>query len=205
MPSYLPLIEQWETYLAGGEGGSLEHFALWLLKNRQQSRQAAPALSDTELQTYFNQNTAADGFGYLSSEAAYMIGRLYKFVRLYTKPVFQAAGLSSQDEFGILAHTDFSGECTKKSAIDDNLLDTTTGIDAIRRLVKKGLLKEKINPKDRRERLISITPAGKKVLSSIYQGLAGIQDVLADLSSEERQQLVGLLRSLDGFHTKLHG
>ncbi len=205
MPSYLPLIAQWETYLAESEADSLEHFALWILKNRQQSRQLAPALSDTDLQGYFNQNTEVEGFGYLGSEAAYMIGRLYKFIRLYTKPVFQAAGLGSQDEFGILAHVDRCGECTKKSAIEDNLMDTTTGIDAIRRLIKKGLLEEKINGLDRRERLISITPAGKDTLTNIYIGLASTEDVLADLGNGERQQLVGLLRSLDEFHSKTNG
>lgn len=205
MPSYLPLIAQWETYLAEGEAESLEHFALWILKNRQQSRQAGPALPDPDLQGYFDQNTAADGFGYLGSEAAYMIGRLYKFVRLYTKPVFQAAGLGSSDEFGILAHVDRCGECTKKSAIEDNLMDTTTGIDAIRRMIKKGLLEEKINEQDRRERLISITPAGKDALTKTYGGLASTQDVLADLGSEERQQLVNLLRTLDEFHSKMNG
>lgn len=85
----------------------------------------------------------------------------------------------------------------------ENLIDLTTGVDVIRRLVNKKLLKEKVNKSDRRERLISLTPQGKKTLGQVLQGFAGIQDVLADLSVEERQQLVAMLKSLDAFHSKL--
>lgn len=129
-------------------------------------------------------------------------GRLNRFVRLCTKPLFQAAGLGSLDEFAILAQVDYLGECTKKTAIEENLIDLTTGIDAVRRLVKKKLLKEKVNKNDRRERLIPLTPQGKKIIGQVYQGFAGIQDVLADLSEEECSQLVGLQKSLDGFHSR---
>ncbi len=203
MTSYLPLIEKWETYLQEGGTESLEHFAVWLLQHKRGERQTGDSLNDPALQAYFDQN-ANESFGYLASEAAFLIGRLFKYLRHYTRPILLAAGLSSQDEFGILAHADLVGECTKKSAIEDNLMDTTTGIDAIRRLVTKGLLQEKVNENDRRERLISITPAGKAVLLQLFQGFAGIQDVLADLSGEERQQLVIFLKSLDGFHGKLY-
>jgi DNA-binding MarR family transcriptional regulator len=203
MTSYLPLIEKWETYLQTGGTESLEHFALWLLQHKKAERQTASVLNDPNLQTYFNLN-AEGNFAHLSSEAAYLVGRLYKYVRNYTRPILLAVGLSSQDEFAILAHTDFLGECTKKAAIEENLIDTTTGIDAIRRLVNKGLLQEKVNEHDRRERLISLTPAGKAVLQQVYSGFASIQDVLADLSQEERQQLVVFLKSLDEFHGKLN-
>lgn len=203
MTSYLPLIEKWETYLEAGGTESLEHFALWLLQHKKAERQATDVLNDPGLQAYFNLN-ASGNFAYLSSEVAYLVGRLYKYVRNYTRPILLAAGLSSQDEFGILAHADYTGECTKKSAIEDNLIDTTTGIDAIRRLVNKGLLQEKVNEHDRRERLISLTPAGKTVLQQVYRGFASIQDVLAVLSQEERQQLVVFLKSLDEFHGKLY-
>lgn len=181
----------------------MEHFAVWLLQHKKGERQTAGLLNDPALQAYFDQNSY-ERFGYLSSEAAFLIGRLFKYVRHYSRPILTAAGLSSQDEFGILAHTDFSGVCTKKSAIEDNMMDATTGIDAIRRLVNKGLLQEKINEHDRRERLISLTPTGKAVLQQVYRGFASIQDVLADLSQEERQQLVVFLKSLDEFHGKLY-
>ncbi len=203
MTSYLPLIEKWESYLQGGGTESLEHFALWLIQHKQGERKAPDILDDPALQAYFSANSG-EGSGYLSSEAAYFIGRLYKYVRSYTRPILLTVGLSSLDDFGILAHTDFEGECTKKSAIEENMMDTTTGIDAIRRLVNKGLLHEKVNENDRRERLISLTPAGKTVLQQVYVGFGGIQDVLADLSGEERQQLMVFLKSLDGFHSKLY-
>jgi MarR family transcriptional regulator, lower aerobic nicotinate degradation pathway regulator len=203
MISYLPLIEKWETYLQAGGTQSMEHFAVWLLQQKQQERQVADVLNEPGLQAYFDQN-GEENLAFLSSEAAYLVGRLYKYVRNYTKPILSAAGLSSQDEFAILAHADFLGECTKKVAIEDNLIDTTTGIDAIRRLVNKGLLQEKVNATDRRERLISLTQSGKAVLQQVYLGFAGIQDVLADLDHEERQQLVMFLKSLDDFHGKLH-
>jgi len=63
---------------------------------------------------------------------------------------------------------------------------------------------EKPNAHDMREKLISITQKGKHTLYRIYEGFQHIQDVMVDLSVEEREKLISILKALDEFHTKNH-
>ncbi len=196
--SYVPLIALWEEYLSTGGRPEVQNFAAWVT--------GKPGLTETkgeggELATYFHAQTATHQYPQRSSEVAFILWRLSKFLRLYTRPVMIDNGLTSQDEFAILAHVDYLQSCSKKEAIAANIIDISTGVEIIKRLIRQGLLSEKPNKADKRERLISLTASGKKALYAIYQGFAGIQDVMADLSATERENLYTVLKVLDDFHT----
>ncbi len=197
--SYLPLIEQWEAYLAESGNDSLEHFAVWML----QQKRAAAAYTD-DMDAYFSENSYAQGDIYHSAKAGYAIGRLFKFVRMYSKHIFSDLGYSSPDEFGLLAAIDAKKTTTKKVVIREQLNELTTGMDMLRRMQKQGWITEQVNPADKREKLITITSAGSRLLGQTYAALVALPDVLADLSPEERVQLVRLLEKLDSFHTRQH-
>ncbi|GAB4402642.1 MAG: hypothetical protein OHK0039_00910 [Bacteroidia bacterium] len=199
MRSYLELIEAWEAFLRDSPAGTLEDFARWLLARGDSP---APVGQAQALQAYFDQQT--DTFGYTSanSEAAYLIWRLSKFIRHDTKALFEHCGLYSQDEFAILAHVDYLGECPKKVAVHDNLIEMSTGIDMIRRLVQRGLLLDRPNPADQRERLIRLSEQGAAVLQAVYAGFGGVQDILVDMDESERQDFVSRLKLLDELHTR---
>lgn len=200
--SYLPLIDEWEKFLTESNTDSLEHFAVWLLREKQNERTKTNAFQNKEMAAYFDQKNEENNYSFLSSEASFLLWKLNKYLRFYTKNLFAETGLNSQDEFAILAHIDNKKVCTKKVAIEENLIDLTTGTEIIKRLVKKKLLNEKLNPADKREKLVSITPQGGLILGSIYQGFSQIQDVLANLDVTEREILVGFLKNLDSFHSK---
>lgn len=201
-PSYLPLIELWEQYLATAPNGDVAHFAVWVLDQKRKN-ETVPQTKEP-LNTYIDQQTDIHEFPGYSPEAAIMLWRLSKFIRFYTRPVLLQNGLASQDDFAILAHVDHLKSCSKKEAIEANIIDPTTGIEIIRRLIKQGLLTERPNETDKRERLISLTGAGQKMLYNIFVGFSGIQDVMAHLNMAEREHLITVLRSLDDFHTKQH-
>jgi DNA-binding MarR family transcriptional regulator len=59
----------------------------------------------------------------------------------------------------------------------------------------RSLLERRHNPLDRRTRELHLTPAGRQLLERAFQLAAGLEDDLcADLSVPEREQLVGLLQ-----------
>ncbi len=194
--SVIPLIVEWEKFVSDHDAPTLIGFAIWLL-----DREGRNGPTD-ELQEYFDGNNAEYGYSFLTAETAFLLWRLNKFARHYSKPVFVAAGLGGSDEFAILSHVDYKKECTKKVAIGGNLLELTTGTDIIKRLIAKKLLREKSNPEDRREKLLSVTAKGEAVLQRVYAGFASMQDLLADLGGKERRALVNVLKSLDDYHTK---
>lgn len=199
MRSYIELISTWETFLKEHPKGSLNEFAEWILHPSN----ASPSASDApNLEAYFDKNTVEFGYSEANSEAAYLIWRLSKFIRRYTKPLFSDLGINNQDEFAILAHVDYLKECSKKCAVEENLIDMSSGIDMISRLIKMGWLSERSNPNDKREKLIRLTPEGTNLLQKIYIDFSSVPDILVNMDNAQRIILVSRLKDLDAIHTK---
>lgn len=196
--SYLPLIEAWENYLEISNKADVKDFAFWLLKKENIEIKK----EEKALDVYFESNTQEHKYAYKSSEAAFLLWRLSKFIRYYTKPVLIENGLASQDDFAILSHIDYRKSCSKREVTEANIIDSTTGIEIIKRLIKQGLVSEKLNNDDKRQKIISLTKLGKVKLYSIYAGFSKIQDVMADMNVEQRELLIQTLKNLDLFHTK---
>ncbi|GBF49419.1 possible transcriptional regulator, MarR family [Leptospira ryugenii] len=85
-------------------------------------------------------------FPYLSSEPTFLVWRLGKFIRLLVKPVLSSNGLFGVDDFAILSHIDYLKSCSKMEAIETNIIDNSTGIEIIKRLIQQKLIIEKDNP-----------------------------------------------------------
>ncbi|WP_262885524.1 MarR family winged helix-turn-helix transcriptional regulator [Lunatibacter salilacus] len=71
----------------------------------------------------------------------------------------------------------------------------------MKRLINLGLVSEKVNKNDKRQKLISLTKKGKELLFKVYVGFSKIQDVMVGLNIEQRELLIHTLQSLDTFHT----
>jgi MarR family 2-MHQ and catechol resistance regulon transcriptional repressor len=70
----------------------------------------------------------------------------------------------------------------------------TTAID---RLEKRGLVKRGTDERDRRARLVSLTPAGRSLITRTFAGHKKIMDNAADtLTKAERKTLISLLKKL---------
>jgi len=70
----------------------------------------------------------------------------------------------------------------------------------VRGLEERGLLERVVPPDDRRSVLLRPTDEGKRMLEAVrLRQRARDENVLAMLSSAERQQLVGLLRKVAGW------
>jgi len=66
-------------------------------------------------------------------------------------------------------------------------------------LVKENLVKRCSDPKDRRVNLISITEKGRNLISGIFpKHLENINDIFSILTSEEKKNLIKLVKKLSG-------
>ncbi|NAS13894.1 MarR family winged helix-turn-helix transcriptional regulator [Poritiphilus flavus] len=201
--SYQPLILNWENYLQSTRDPSLRDFAKYLLlsdtKTSSDAFTGQEPGDEASAETRPNQESAP----YLTAEAAELIFRLNKFIRIYGKPVLQDVGLNSMDEFVILAFLLENRESPKKEIIGENLIEFTTGMDMLKRMIKTGLLSERINPADKRQKIISLSQKGQEVLFLILERFKNITDVLGDLEIKEREILLNTLKRLNSFHTSL--
>lgn len=77
--------------------------------------------------------------------------------------------------------------------------DRVTIGGVVDRLESKGLVKRSISARDRRARMLTLTPAGKAVLGELMPVVAALQDdILGQLGEGERQSLIALLNGMLG-------
>jgi len=199
-PSAVPLLEKWEEYVRSHPDGSLDDFAGWLGARERTARRVSPEAA--RMTVYLEPETFATVAGYNPDHhAGYLIGRLYKFVRFYMKPLLQEAGFHSAEEFGFLASLHELKTSNKKELIEANMTELTTGLDIIRRLVKAGLLEEKTDPQDGRAKLLQTTPQGEQALDRLLALFGRLPAVLPNMTAGEKDHLIRTLQHLDRYHT----
>jgi DNA-binding MarR family transcriptional regulator len=78
-----------------------------------------------------------------------------------------------------------------------NGIDTSTGATVCARLEEKGLLQRKVLPHNRRQRALTITPAGEQLLEQLIPGSQRLRArILAPLSGDEQLKFMELLSKL---------
>jgi len=92
------------------------------------------------------------------------------------------------------------GDCTQREIADAALLDKTTMVTTLDALERAGLAERRPSPTDRRARLVTLTPAGRKVVAKGQKVIdALVADVLDALPATQRKVfLSGLIRLVDG-------
>ena len=106
-------------------------------------------------------------------------------------------------EWYYFLHTINTRKATRKTdLISINLLfEPTTGIDILNRMIRAGLLVEKIDPADKRARLLSITKEGKNILIRAEREAHKIADLLfGDLPAAQQEAIQQLLTAIENKH-----
>ena len=102
--------------------------------------------------------------------------------------------LAALEEFGPASQA----ELGRRTGIDSSYV-----VEVINELAEGGLVERTRDPEDRRRNIITITPAGIQQLRRLDEVLAGIQDeLLAPLSTDERDELARLLRQVLDHHAR---
>ncbi|MBC8051586.1 MAG: winged helix-turn-helix transcriptional regulator [Sphingobacteriaceae bacterium] len=126
---------------------------------------------------------------------------LYRYAKIYSKLAIQDSPFSTIDDVIFLINLNHLGEMSKKSLIDLNIHERTTGIQIINRVLYNGFIEETINELDRRSRKVKITAKGKDALEKNMDKIRGAsKTVVGNLDDSEKLQLVRLLRKLELYH-----
>jgi DNA-binding MarR family transcriptional regulator len=97
----------------------------------------------------------------------------------------QYSTLAALERFGAMDQASLGGAIA---------LDRTTILVVLTRLEKRGLVKRRTSPKDRRSKLVEITAAGRRLVARALPSVVAVQDkLLAPLSARERAQLIAIL------------
>lgn len=198
--SAVPVLIEWERYCDEHPPGNLREFASWLLNNLDPIRET-PAVSaaepliapDMQLPEAFQQDDDFLSWFYMS--------RLNRFVRFYAKSIMAEHGFSGPDEFLFLSMIHYMDQPTKKEVCMANAVELTTGVDILRRLIKRGLILEATDERDARSKRLSLTDSGREMVVVVGRQLEQLpHSVLADLSEADRKQFMQTLQYLNNYH-----
>jgi MarR family transcriptional regulator, lower aerobic nicotinate degradation pathway regulator len=126
---------------------------------------------------------------------------LFRYAKLYSKLAVNDSPFTTIDEVIFLLNLTHSGSMSKTALIELNIHEKSTGIQIINRLLEKGFITEEINESDKRSRNIGVTLSGKAALDKNMDKVRQASKlVVANLSSQEKLQLMILLQKLEVFH-----
>ncbi|WP_069658600.1 MarR family winged helix-turn-helix transcriptional regulator [Arcticibacter eurypsychrophilus] len=126
---------------------------------------------------------------------------LSRYAKHYSKMAIQGSPFRTIDEVIFLLNLLHSGPMGKVQLVDLNVLDKTTGIQIINRLLQQNFIEEYINEQDRRAKIIRITQYGSKALTEVMAKVRKASQIVSgNISNMEKFELITLLQKLDLHH-----
>lgn len=124
---------------------------------------------------------------------------LNKDLKKQTKEALSNSSISSIDEYSFLLHLDYQESFRKMELIEMHNLESPTGIEIIKRLLKKKLIEEFADEEDRRAKRIKISVVGLRELQELKPKIELVFGKFsAVLNLHEKIQLSGILNKLIG-------
>jgi MarR family transcriptional regulator, lower aerobic nicotinate degradation pathway regulator len=157
----------------------------------QKNTQTTPQPNNKDLETINNQ-------------VGFFLNYLFRFFKTYTKTALRNSQISTADDFIFLATISREASMRKTDLIKINMMETPSGMEVIKRLLKFGLISELPDTEDKRSVRIKVTEEGIKELHSIFNEMNKVGNVLVgNLETSEIKQLHGLLEKLFTHHQLL--
>jgi DNA-binding MarR family transcriptional regulator len=141
-------------------------------------------------------------FPSVAAEAAVGLMRTTDLVRRQMAALVEPTGITLQ-QYNVLRILRGAGEEGIPTLdVADRMVEQTPGITRLLdRLEAKGLVRRQRCPKDRRQHLCWITPAGNELLTQLdAPGLAVAETAFKGLSEADRVALIRLLDAIRGAH-----
>lgn len=139
-----------------------------------------------------------------NTEIATMLVFIYRYAVIYFKKAIKEGNIRTLDEFSFLIVLMTYRSLSKTELINKLIMEKTSGVEVIKRLLKQQMIEEFDNPNDKRSILVAITAKGKKEVADLLprMGLVG-KVVVGNLNQAEINSLSFLLRKLDYHHNDI--
>ena len=129
-------------------------------------------------------------------ELGYLLSRLMREVMAREKPILDEAGLEMWD-YAVLTALADSDAPTQAQLAAATGRDKTRLIGNLDRLETQGLVERYADSADRRNRIVSLTAAGSRVLNECREAIGAMEaELLADLDPADRSAFERALTDL---------
>jgi len=134
-------------------------------------------------------------------ELAFLLALQNRHYKAYAKEALGDSELSSPEGFSFLYHLSLTDSFRKMELIKMHQLEPPSGIEVLKRLLKRAFIEEFDDPDDGRARRIRITAAGRKKIQLILPKMKQVfSSMSADMSLNEKMHVLAFLRKMNAYH-----
>ncbi len=200
------LIELWETYEDEvKEEQNLLNFSQWMVEQIKEKSIDNTKLSSRHELSKLSQSVAY--FNKLDPKSRFQeyILRIARLEEFYIRKYLLDLPLNSRFEYLFLYTVDNLERAKKTDLINIHLVEYTTGMDTIRRLIKNNLLYEVSDEQDRRAKLLVLTKDGDEILKKANKRIEEARNAfLACISPNKWKKTLPVLNEIDEFHSNIY-
>jgi len=139
----------------------------------------------------------------LDMELTFLLALQHRHYKAYAKEALGESELTSPEGFSFLYHLSMVDSYRKMELIKMHLIEPPSGIEVLKRLLKKQLIEEFGDPDDKRATRIRISKTGKKEIHLIMPKMKAVfSSMTADMSLNEKLHVVSFLKHMNDYHGK---
>ncbi|MCW3789489.1 MarR family winged helix-turn-helix transcriptional regulator [Plebeiibacterium sediminum] len=200
------LIDLWEAFEnEAQEQHDLLNFSEWLTGQIKEKK-----VTNTKLESKSQLHYHPETVEYLSklqphSRFQEYILRIARFEEFYIRKYLIDLPLNSRLEYLFLFTIENLEKARKTDLINIHLVEYTTGMDTIRRLIKNNLLNELPDEQDKRAKVLILTNEGEEVLYKANRRMDEARNMfLACISPNKWKKTLSVLREINEFHSNIY-
>ncbi len=197
------LIAYWQEYEETNTTDSFSDFGLWLGKESKIKPTTDSTRDSSSTHEVFEKKMLAFDSN-IHHRFLNLFSRLSRLQEFYTRRLFEGLPLNNLLEFNFLFSLNKKVSYKKKEIIDFNLVEYTTGIDIIKRLIRLRLVNEFPDQLDKRSKRLKITSEGKRVLVDALIVINKMGHLFFDnWELENWEPCLHNLSELEAYHAKI--
>lgn len=144
-------------------------------------------------------------FKYPQTDIVIFITLLNRYAKVYIKKALKNSLVQTADEFSYLIVLMTHESLSKSDLILKNVMEKTSGIEVIKRLINNNLIDQFEDKDDKRIVRVAITEKGKFEIIKLLPEMAKVSKIVsANLKPNELLILTHLLKKLDLYHNNLY-
>lgn len=199
------LIELWESYEEETDQQEMLEFAEWLAIRLKEKPELNLKLTKKRVKIEEPENIML--FKKMEEPIRFLeyASRISRFHDFYIKKFFIDLPINNRLEY-LFLHTVYEKKGAKKTElINTHLVDYTTGMDIIKRLVNNQLLEEMPDESDKRVKLLIITKEGEQILAIAKNKIDDeIHMFLACISMNKWKKTLSVFEEINEFHSGIY-
>ncbi len=139
----------------------------------------------------------------LDMELTFLLAFQNRHYKTYAKNALLESDLSSPEGFSFLYHLYLVDSYRKMELIKMHHLEPPSGIEVLKRLLKRNFIEEFDDPDDGRAKRIRITESGRHKIQEILPKMKKVfSSMTAEMSLNEKLHVVAFLQQMNDYHIK---